>query len=79
MNAQPQAPATEALTTRQQAIITISALTAKGDLLRLRDALSTGLDARLTVDETKVVLVFYAYCGFPRSLNGITTLMKVCG
>jgi alkylhydroperoxidase/carboxymuconolactone decarboxylase family protein YurZ len=70
--------APDALTARQQAIITISALTAKGDLPRLHKALADGLTAGLTVNEEKEVLVhLYAYCGFPRSLNGLNTLLKV--
>jgi 4-carboxymuconolactone decarboxylase len=70
--------APDALTARQQAIITISALTAKGDLPRLHKALADGLAASLTVNEEKEVLVhLYAYCGFPRSLNGLNTLLKV--
>lgn len=74
MNAQPSAP----LTLRQQAIVTISALTAKGDLPRLHDALAQGLDHGLTINEEKEVLAqLYAYCGFPRSIGGLTTLMKV--
>jgi 4-carboxymuconolactone decarboxylase len=78
MHAQTQAPQPGPLTSRQQAIVTISALTAKGDLPHLHDALSQGLDAGLTVNEAKEVLVqLYAYCGFPRSLQGINTLMKV--
>lgn len=72
------APAADALTARQQAIVTIAALTAKGDLPRLHQALSNGLAAGLTVNETKEVLVhLYAYCGFPRSINGLNTLLKV--
>lgn len=72
--AQPSAP----LTARLQALVTIAAYTAKGDLPRLHDALAQGLDAGLTVNEEKEVLVqLYAYCGFPRSINGLTTLMKV--
>src|SRR5205085_5789600 len=68
----------QALDARQQGIVTTSALTAKGDLENLRTALNRGLDAGLTVNETKEVLVqLYAYCGFPRSLNGINTLMSV--
>lgn len=32
----------------------------------------------MTVNEVKEVLVqMYAYCGFPRSLNGINTLIAV--
>ena len=37
-----------------------------------------GLDAGLTVNEIKEILVqMYAYAGFPRSLNGIHTFMAV--
>jgi 4-carboxymuconolactone decarboxylase len=37
-----------------------------------------GLDAGLTVSETKEILVqMYAYTGFPRSLNALGELMKV--
>ena len=66
------------LTARQQGIATIAAFTAGGDLERLEQALNDGLDAGLTVNEIKEVLVqMYAYAGFPRSLNGITTFMAV--
>ncbi|QIP14182.1 carboxymuconolactone decarboxylase [Spirosoma aureum] len=62
----------------QQSIVAISALTAKGDLQKLQSALNTGLDAGLTVNEIKEVLVhLYAYCGFPRSIRGLQTLMTV--
>ena len=67
-----------ALTPRQQSIVVISALTAKGDLPKLQSALATALDAGLTVNEAKEVLVhLYAYCGFPRSIRGLQTLMAV--
>jgi 4-carboxymuconolactone decarboxylase len=67
-----------ALTKRQQALTTISAYTATGNLAGLHDALVQGFDAGLTVNEEKEVLVhLYAYCGFPRSLQGINSLMKV--
>jgi quercetin dioxygenase-like cupin family protein len=67
-----------ALEKRHQHIISISALTAKGDLGRLETALTAALDARLTVNEIKEVLVhLYAYCGFPRSIQGLNTLMAV--
>lgn len=63
---------------QQEKIITISALTAQGDLERLRPELISGLDAGLTVNEIKEVLVhLYAYCGFPRSLQGLQTFMLV--
>lgn len=66
------------LEAREQSIVTISAMTAIGDIEGLRKALNAGLDAGLTVNEIKEVLVqMYAYCGFPRSLNGISTFMAV--
>ncbi len=68
----------QALNAREQSIVTISALTATGDLENLRNALNAGLDSGLTVNEIKDVLVqLYAYCGFPRSLNGINAFMSV--
>jgi 4-carboxymuconolactone decarboxylase len=70
--------ANQALSTKQQSIIPIAAFTAIGDLARLRTALHDGLDAGLTVNEIKEILVhLYAYAGFPRSLNGINTFMAV--
>lgn len=66
------------LTPKQQSIITISAFTANGDLEKLKPALIQGLDAGLSVNEIKEILVhLYAYTGFPRSLNGINTFMTV--
>lgn len=66
------------LNTKQQSIVTIAAYTANGDLDRLNIALNEGLDAGLTVNEIKEVLIqLYAYTGFPRSLNGISTFMAV--
>ncbi len=68
----------QALSAKQHSIIPIAALTANGDLDKLRPALHAGLDAGLTVNEIKEILVqMYAYAGFPRSLNGITTFMAV--
>lgn len=68
----------QTLNAKEQSIVTISALTATGDLGDLRKALNAGLDSGLTVNEIKEVLVqMYAYCGFPRSLNGINTFMSV--
>jgi quercetin dioxygenase-like cupin family protein/alkylhydroperoxidase/carboxymuconolactone decarboxylase family protein YurZ/quinol monooxygenase YgiN len=63
---------------RQQKIVGISANTAVGNLAALKTELNDALDAGLTVNEIKEILVqMYAYCGFPRSLNGINTLMSV--
>jgi len=66
------------LDARQQAIVNIAAFTTSGELERLRPALIQGLEAGLTVNEVKEVLVqMYAYAGFPRSLSGIWTFMAV--
>ena len=66
------------LNPKQQSIVTISAFGAKGDLDNLKTALNDGLDAGLTVNEIKELLVqLYAYAGFPRSLNAITTFQTV--
>ena len=69
---------TDTLTARQQAIVPIAAWAAAGDMAQLHHALHQGLDAGLTVSETKEILVqLYAYAGFPRSLNALGELMKV--
>jgi alkylhydroperoxidase/carboxymuconolactone decarboxylase family protein YurZ len=66
------------LNAKQEKIVVIGAFTARGDLQRLKPALSDGLDAGLTVSEIKEILVqLYAYAGFPRSLNAIDTFMGV--
>ena len=67
-----------ALSAKQHSIIPIAAFTANGDMAKLRTALHEGLDAGLTVNEIKEILVqMSAYAGFPRSLNGIHTFMAV--
>ncbi len=68
----------DTLTARQQAIPLIAASIAVGNMEKLNAALNQGLDAGLTVNETKEILVqLYAYTGFPRSLNALGELMKV--
>lgn len=68
----------QTLTARQQAIPLIGALMANSKMEKLNAALNQGLDAGLTVNETKEILVqLYAYTGFPRSLNALNELMKV--
>ena len=68
----------DTLTTRQQAIPLIAASMAVGNMEKLNAALNHGLDAGLTINETKEILVqLYAYTGFPRSLNALGELMKV--
>ena len=69
---------TQALSPKQQGIVAISAFTANGDQEKLKTALNEGLDAGLSVNEIKEILVqLYAYAGFPRSLNGINTFIGV--
>ena len=66
------------LSPEEQSIISIAALTAKGDLEQLKPALNTGLENGLTINEIKEVLVhLYAYCGFPRSIRGLQSFMQV--
>lgn len=68
----------QSLSDKEKSIVKIAALTTTGDLKNLRTALSEGLDAKLTINEIKEILVqMYAYAGFPRSLNGINTFMSV--
>lgn len=78
LKAQNEMSTNQKLTTKQQNIIPIAAFTAKGELQALKTALNKGLDAGLTVNEIKEVLVhLYAYCGFPRSIRGLQTFMEV--
>jgi alkylhydroperoxidase/carboxymuconolactone decarboxylase family protein YurZ len=78
MNGQNNIKADQPLNQQEQSIVSISALTAVSDLEHLKTQLNVGLDAGLTINEIKEVLVqMYAYCGFPRSLSGISTFMAV--
>jgi alkylhydroperoxidase/carboxymuconolactone decarboxylase family protein YurZ len=66
------------LSSQQQAIPLIAAFMATSDMPNLNTALNQGLDAGLTISETREVLVqLYAYVGFPRSLNALNELMTV--
>ncbi|ECG8590142.1 4-carboxymuconolactone decarboxylase [Salmonella enterica subsp. salamae] len=66
------------LSARQQAVIPVAVFTAKGDIEKLDNALNDGLNAGLTINELKEILVqLYAYCGFPRSLNALSRLMEI--
>jgi len=68
----------QALNAKQQSIIPIAAFTANGDMEKLGTALNEGLNAGLTTNEIKEILVqLYAYAGFPRSLNGIAIFIGV--
>lgn len=68
----------QALTIKQQQIVTISAFTAKGNQQSLNTAVNDGLDAGLTINEVREIMAqLYAYAGFPRSLNALNTLLAV--
>ncbi len=78
LNAQQTTNTNQALDKKQQSIVTISAFTAKGDLVSLKKELNEGLSAGLTITEIKEVLVqLYAFAGFPRSLNALNIFMTV--
>ena len=62
------------LSAKQRAVAPIAAFTAKGDQAKLRSAMERGLEAGLSVNGIKEILIqMSAYCGFPRSLNAINT------
>ncbi len=68
----------QSLDAKQKGLVNISSYTAQGKINELTKALNEGLDAGLTINEINETLVhLYAYCGFPRSLNGINTFRKV--
>lgn len=67
-----------ALNAKQKSIATVASYAARGNQDGLKQALTEGLNAGVTVNEFKEILVqVYAYCGFPRSLNALNTLMQV--
>ncbi|MCD8352152.1 MAG: carboxymuconolactone decarboxylase family protein [Planctomycetaceae bacterium] len=67
----------ETLSAKQTAIVPIASFTASGDVQKLKQALNEGLDAGLTINEIKEVLVqLYAYAGFPRCLNALGALTE---
>ena len=72
------AMAETALNAKQKSIATVASYAARGSQNGLKQALIEGLDAGVSVNEFKEILVqTYAYCGFPRSLNALNTLMQV--
>jgi 4-carboxymuconolactone decarboxylase len=78
LRAQSKMTTSQHLEKKQQSIVSISALTATGEIEKLKTELGSGLDSGLSINEIKEVLVqLYAYCGFPRSLNAISTFMSV--
>jgi 4-carboxymuconolactone decarboxylase len=78
MTEQSNTPPSGDLNPERQAIAAIGAFTAIGRLPHLREALSDGLDAGLSINQIKEILVqMYAYAGFPRSLNALGTFMSL--
>lgn len=70
--------AAEHLDKLSAAIIPIAAHTATGNTEELKNSLENGLTSGLSINDIKEVLIqMYAYCGFPRSLNGLSTFMAV--
>ena len=63
---------------KMQKVALIAAFTASGDIDRLKMVLVEGLQAGLTVNQIKEVLIHTsAYAGFPRALNGINAFITV--
>jgi len=78
VTAQQKSDMENPLSPKQQNLVSIAAQTAKGDLSTLKVKLYSGLDAGLGINEIKEAMVhLYAYCGFPRSIRGLQTLMTV--
>ncbi|STO19033.1 carboxymuconolactone decarboxylase family protein [Flavobacterium hibernum] len=78
LNAQTNMKTDKPLTNKEQSIIPIAAFTTKGDTQQLRIALNSGLNAGLNINEIKEIIVqIYAYAGFPRSLNALSTFITV--
>ena len=66
------------LSLKQQTIAQVASYSARGNMEGLKQALISGLNAGVSVNEFKEILVqVYAYCGFPRSLNSLSVLMQV--
>ncbi|QQQ28339.1 carboxymuconolactone decarboxylase family protein [Chryseobacterium indoltheticum] len=78
LKAQQMSTSNSELNSKEKSIITISSFTTQGKLTELKTAFNTGLEAGLTINEIKEMLVYsYAYCGFPRSIRGLQTFMEV--
>lgn len=65
------------LNVEQESIAEVAAYAARGNQEGLKKAIIKGLDNKVPVNTFKEILVqSYAYCGFPRSLNALSTLMQ---
>ncbi len=66
------------LSPRQRAIVAIASYAAVGNQEALSHSLIEGLEAGLSVNEIKEILIqVYAYCGFPRSLTALGVFKSV--
>ena len=66
------------LNNKEKSIVEISAYASAGDLENLSDVLNKALDNKMTINEINEILIqSYAYCGFPKSLNAISTFINV--
>ena len=78
VNAKSNVMEENGLNQKEKSLVKISSYTAQGKMDELKNALNEGLDAGLTINEINEELVqMYAYCGFPKSLNGIAAFMEV--
>ncbi|WP_337965452.1 carboxymuconolactone decarboxylase family protein [uncultured Flavobacterium sp.] len=78
LSAQTSMKSDQSLTQKEQSIVPIAAFTAKGETQQLRVSLNSGLDAGLSINEIKEIMVqIYAYAGFPRTLNALSTFITV--
>ena len=62
------------LSPKEQSIVKIAANAAAGDQAALKASLATASGLSLA-EEKELLTQVYAYCGFPRSLNALATLM----
>ncbi|WP_321372551.1 carboxymuconolactone decarboxylase family protein [uncultured Draconibacterium sp.] len=77
-NANSSVSTDDSLSDQEKSMVAISSYTAQGNIPELNKALNDGLDAGLSINEINEAIVqLYAYCGFPRSLNGINAFRKV--
>ena len=78
VKAQSKTGSSKALDTKQMSIVSVSAFTATGNQEQLATSFNEALNAGVTINELKEVAVqLYAYAGFPRSLNAISTLERI--
>lgn len=63
---------------KEQHLVRVAAATAMGHIEELQSYLNTALQDGVSINELKELMIqLYAYCGFPRSLDGLSALMVV--